>query len=227
MYVVSSICVVDCKDHYDCGSRTDGVYSIYAQGLGDRSVYCDMTGGGRTVLQRRLYGYVNFDRRYDDYINGFGDVAGDHWLGLELMHLLTTRPGATNSLLIVVHGYDGMRDYMNYANVWVDDRNSGYKLQVTQTDQDVSSPNLAHMPGIALHATDGRPFTTLDHDVDADSTGNCATTDGGGGGWWYKSCSFIFINGKYGVQNKGGIGILGLRNVPIYATNAIMSVMRN
>jgi hypothetical protein len=232
--LVLFICVVDCKDHYDSGSRADGVYGISVQGLGDRSVYCDMTGGGRTVLQRRFNGDVDFARGYDDYINGFGDVAGDHWLGLELMHRLTTRPDATNSLLIDVHRYDGTRDYMNYANVWVDDRNSGYMLHLTRTDQDISSPSLAHMlwSDVGLHRNDGWAFTTLDHDVDAKSPGNCAILHGGGGGWWYKACSFIFINGKYNLQAKGGIGVVGvvfksmqIMHVPIYATNPSMSVI--
>jgi ficolin len=205
------MCVVDCKDHYGIGAWTDGVYNISVQGLGDRSVYCDMTEGGRTVIQRRFDGDVDFARGYDDYINGFGDVAGDHWLGLELMHKLTSRPGSNSSLLIAVHQYNGTRKYYNYANVWVDDRESGYKLHVTLTDKDTSSPALASnlQSGHGLHYNDGWAFTTVDHDVDGKFSGNCASDHGGGGGWWYHACSEILILKK------------------ISQTKTIMSVIRN
>ncbi len=32
---------------------------------------------------------MNFYRNYEEYTNGFGDVRGEHWLGLENMHQLT------------------------------------------------------------------------------------------------------------------------------------------
>jgi hypothetical protein len=216
---VSCICVLDCKDHYDSGARTDGVYNISVQGMGDTSVYCDMTGGGRTVLQRRYNGDVLFNLWYVDYINGFGDVAGDHWLGLELMHLLTTRPGATNSLLIaVVDAQYGMHEYMNYANVWVDDRDSGYKLHVTSTAQDRASPymELFQMSGKGLHKNDGWSFSTINHDVDARVDG-CAHRAPAGGGWWYNDCSFFYINADFGDMRAGGKSII----------TTIMSVIRN
>ncbi len=38
---------------------------------------------------RRFNGQVDFYRNYADYTDGFGDVTGEHWLGLEKMHQLT------------------------------------------------------------------------------------------------------------------------------------------
>jgi ficolin len=222
---MSFMCVVDCKDHYASGARTDGVYTISVHGFGDRSVYCDMWEGGRTVIQRRFNGGVDFARGYDDYINGFGDVAFDHWLGLELMHLLTSRPGATNSLLIAANQYDGTRVYVNYANVWVDDRDSGYKLHVALTAQDTSSSNFAFYlsKGVGLNTNDGWAFTTVGHDVDGKSTGNCVNGWGGGGGWWYEDCSHFYINAVYGQKKPGGINLFG----SLFVTDPIMSVIRN
>jgi hypothetical protein len=155
--------------------------------LGNISVYCDIKEGGRTVIQRPFNGDVELAHGYDDYIDGFGDVSGDHWLGLEIMHLLITRPGATNSLLIAVYQYNiYTRMYMKHANVLVDDRESGYKLHVTLSDQDTSSSDLTSnlWKGESLTASDGWAFTTLDHDVDGKKTANCASKNGGGGGWW-------------------------------------------
>ena len=44
-----------------------------------------------TVIQRRVDGTVDFEQKlWDDYAAGFGDVAGNFWIGLETMHQLTT-----------------------------------------------------------------------------------------------------------------------------------------
>ncbi|OWF39987.1 Angiopoietin-related protein 4 [Mizuhopecten yessoensis] len=48
-------------------------------------------GGGWTVLQHRLNGSVSFNRSWTDYVTGFGDLRGDFWLGLEYIHVLTSR----------------------------------------------------------------------------------------------------------------------------------------
>ena len=37
------------------------------------------------VFQRRMVGREDFDRSWDDYLKGFGDVSGDHWLGIFML----------------------------------------------------------------------------------------------------------------------------------------------
>ena len=81
----------DCFDLLEAGERNSGVYTIYPLKNGPVSVYCDMIsrGGGWTLFHRREDGSVNFNRTWDEYREGFGDLNGDHWLGNKHIHAMT------------------------------------------------------------------------------------------------------------------------------------------
>jgi len=81
----------NCAELYKSGQRISGVYTIDPDGSGAFDVFCDQTtaGGGWTVFQKRLDGSVDFYRGWADYKNGFGNLNGEFWLGLDKIHRLT------------------------------------------------------------------------------------------------------------------------------------------
>ncbi len=82
-----------CDDLYKSGKTTTGVYTIDPDGLGGFDVRCDMEtapGRGWTIFQRRVDGSVDFYRKWTDYKNGFGNLTGEFWLGLDEIHRLSS-----------------------------------------------------------------------------------------------------------------------------------------
>uniref|UniRef100_A0A914W451 Uncharacterized protein n=1 Tax=Plectus sambesii TaxID=2011161 RepID=A0A914W451_9BILA len=90
-----SATMTDCKDWFNHGARTDGIYSINPDGKGSFNVFCDMTtdGGGWTVFQRRIDGSLSFyDKLWNDYKVGFNNgLDKSLWLGNDIIHVLTTK----------------------------------------------------------------------------------------------------------------------------------------
>ena len=92
--------------------------------------YCDMhiDGGGWTVFQRRKDGSVNFYRGWKDYVNGFGNLNGEHWLGLEKIYRLTK---STSLLRVDMTSYAKGSKYAKYSNFKVGNSASKYTLHVS------------------------------------------------------------------------------------------------
>ncbi|CAG2250621.1 unnamed protein product [Mytilus edulis] len=81
----------------DCGDLEkstckSGIYKIYPEKTSTFDVFCEMEkhGGGWTVFQRRMNGKINFFRKWESYKTGFGNLNGEHWLGNEHLHKLTS-----------------------------------------------------------------------------------------------------------------------------------------
>lgn len=80
-----------CVEIFKSGQKISGVYTVDPDGAGAFEVYCDQTtaGGGWTVFQKRQDGSVDFYRDWADYKNGFGNLNGEFWLGLDKINRIT------------------------------------------------------------------------------------------------------------------------------------------
>nr|XP_049606092.1 fibrinogen C domain-containing protein 1-like isoform X22 [Syngnathus scovelli] len=180
----------DCSDVMAAGKSRSGVHSIFS-GSDSFEAYCNMSldGGGWTVIQRRKDGSVDFYRGWDDYRKGFGDLAGEHWLGLQNIHALTA--SGAYQLRIDLTLFDGRNYYALYDDFSVgrnslDPEKDGYPLLVSGYSGNAGDK-------LAWHS--GMKFTTKDRDQDEYHDRNCANDYKGA--WWYKSCYYSNLNGVY------------------------------
>ncbi|XP_019647161.1 PREDICTED: uncharacterized protein LOC109487598 [Branchiostoma belcheri] len=180
----------DCADLFAAGTRQSGTYTV-----GEPSpyrVYCDMSflGGGWTVLQRRQDGSVDFAKAWEEYQQGFGNLTGEFWLGLENIHTLTT--AKSNILQIELEDFDGGRRYARYGTVAVGDASGNYTVSISGYSGDAGdSLTNSGRPNI-----NGKMFSTLDRDNDENNV-HCASSFSQGGWWYPTSCGQSFLNGRY------------------------------
>ena len=145
-------------------------------------------GGGWTVFQRRRDGSVDFYRWWAEYEDGFGNVKGEHWLGLKKMNCLTgARP--VSQLRVDLGDFEGRYKNAQYRYFSVGDSTTNYKLRVGGY---MAGPPAAAGDSLSYH--NSMQFSTHDRDNDGYS-GNCAVSHQGA--WWYNSCDHSNLNGKY------------------------------
>ena len=182
--------VADCYDAMTQGANESGVYTIHPNNTNSSfNVYCDMEtdGGGWTVLLKRQNGSVDFYLNWNDYNkNGFGNLEGEHWLGLENMYLLTHQSSDPPQLRVDLADWEGNTSFAKYDQFSVGDEDSDYTLSVSGYQSDSTA-------GDSLTYHNGQRFSTPDRDNDASGT-HCALDHGP---WWHNSCYWSLLTGKY------------------------------
>uniref|UniRef100_A0A3Q3VLV2 Fibrinogen C-terminal domain-containing protein n=1 Tax=Mola mola TaxID=94237 RepID=A0A3Q3VLV2_MOLML len=180
----------DCLQALEDGHTASGMYLVKPENANRlMQVWCDQRHdpGGWTVIQRRVDGSVNFFRNWETYKQGFGNIDGEYWLGLENIYWLTNQ--ANYKLLVTLEDWSGRKVFAEYASFRLEPEAEFYKLRVGRYHGNA---------GDSLTWHNGKQFTTLDRDHDA-YTGNCAHYQKGG--WWYNSCAHSNLNG---VWYRGG-----------------------
>ena len=114
---------------YKLGERQNGENTFIVDGL-EYNAFCDMkTDGGKwTVFQRRQDATVNFTRQWRDYKKGFGDVNGNFWLGLDIIHLLT-KSGQHELRVDIIDAYNNAV-YAKYEKFKVASESDAYRLHI-------------------------------------------------------------------------------------------------
>ncbi|XP_066192161.1 angiopoietin-related protein 4 [Sylvia atricapilla] len=174
-----------CHQLFLAGQQSSGIFQVQPAGSQPFKVYCDMTAeGGWTVVQRRTDGSVDFDQLWDAYKNGFGDLHGDFWLGLEKIHHLV-QEGKYN-LLIELEDWEGNSQVVQFV-FSLGGESTAYTLSLL-------GPLSGELEN-AIGEFRQLPFSTRDRDHDLKADTNCAKHLSGG--WWFSTCGHANLNGKY------------------------------
>ncbi|XP_012549036.2 protein scabrous [Bombyx mori] len=138
---------------------------------------------GNTLLQRRYNGSIEFNRKFSEYVHGFGDPTSEYWLGLESMHQITS--DNCSSMRIDMTDIYGGSWYAEYDHFSVSNADTGFILNVSGFRGNASD---------AFEYQNHMEFSTIDRDRDISNT-HCAGNYEGG--WWFSHCQHVNINGKY------------------------------
>ncbi|XP_060655145.1 fibrinogen-like protein 1 [Drosophila nasuta] len=138
-------------------------------------------GAGWTVIQRRKDGSVNFNRTWSEYREGFGNLHGEFFLGLEKIHLLTQ--SQPHELFVFLGDFFNETRYARYNNFVIGNEKEFYELKELGTFSGTASESM--QPHI------NQKFSTPDRD----SSNNCAKYYSSG--WWFSNCYRCNLNGKY------------------------------
>ncbi|MEE6472341.1 hypothetical protein FKM82_009581 [Ascaphus truei] len=190
----------DCSSVFESGRTVSGYFRVRPRpGKEPFLVYCDMSdGGGWTVIQRRSNGKVNFNRKWDDYKQGFGLFKGrndEYWLGNNHIYDLLDRREML--LQVDLMDWQGNMRYAIYENFRMTSEQDGYRLVLglysgNAGDALSGGNNFETQWSASLK---GMQFSTSDKDQDRFINGNCAKENKCG--WWFNRCHMANLNGVY------------------------------
>ena len=209
----------DCSDILDQG-YTENYDTYHIQPSSDSKsfeVVCDLETNGkeRIVFQRRFDGSLDFYLPWEAYNNGFGNLTGEHWLGLEKLHRLT-RNGIWQ-LRVDLEDFYNNTAYAEYSNFAIGDESTNYTL---------SFGDYFGTAGNALAHRKNRPFSTYDQDHDI-WDGNCAVLYKGA--WWHGNCGNSNLNGLYlgsPVDDNRGMSWYDWKNKRVLLKKSEMKIRR-
>ena len=174
------------------GTKT-GVHDIWLRPGSDQPLrpvktYCEIEDGTSwTVVQRRadIKPRENFTRDWDDYKDGFGNLTGEFWWGLENIWQLTS----DKQYVLRIDFETCVLDpgYAEYKIFEISSEADGYELKVAKYTGNA---------GDGFSYLNGAKFSTIDNDQDSDPNRHCAASHEGGW-WWHKCSDLIDLNGQY------------------------------
>ncbi|XP_020508666.1 angiopoietin-related protein 5 [Labrus bergylta] len=181
-----------------------GIYIVHPENMDSSfEVFCEMDymGGGWTVIQRRTDGLTDFKRPWADYSDGFGNLAGEHWLGLKKVFHLVNQKETRFQLHIALVSSDDITSYASYDDFHVDSETQFFSIHLGRY---AGSAGDAFRGYEQEQNQDTAPFSASDVDndgcnpfcsIDNRTVESCSTIQNNTG-WWFNQCGLANLNGS-------------------------------
>jgi hypothetical protein len=94
-------------------------------------IYCENIeedAGNWIVIQNRFNGDIDFFKNWQEYKDGFGNIGGEFWLGLEKIFELTS--DSFHELMIIIEDFNGQKRTAKYGGFAISSEAEGYALSV-------------------------------------------------------------------------------------------------
>ena len=185
--VLILLAVKNCQELQKLGATENGLYDIDPDGKGLIRVYCDQTteSGGWTVFQRRISPFgTSFNRGWEEYRVGFGDLKGEFWLGNDNIHRITANGVKFRVDLRESGGKAGKATYTGFVIA-----GSADKYSWTMTSYSGNIGNSIYGASWHYHNVRGMKFSTPDQDND-----QCPCHCSGSSGSWKNWCGKVDLN---------------------------------
>ncbi|KAG7473111.1 hypothetical protein JOB18_028197 [Solea senegalensis] len=166
-------------------------------------VFCEMDymGGGWTVVQRRTDGLTDFKRPWTDYVDGFGNLAGEHWLGLKKMFYIVNQKDTRFQLHVALTSNTDVTSYASYDDFHLDNETQFFCVHLGRY---AGSAGDAFRGYEQEQNQDTAPFSASDVDNDGcnpscsfeSRTVESCSAQHNHTGWWFNQCGLANLNGS-------------------------------
>ncbi|XP_067685874.1 techylectin-5B-like [Haliotis asinina] len=173
--------------HYNKGS---GIFLIHPyMAPSPFKVKCRMEYGGNTYIQIHDDGSTHFNRSWQEYKDGFGDLTKDFWLGNDKIAYITN--GRSQLLLFKTKDISSTVYRQRIYKSFTLSQDGLYTMTYERSWAHIRPE---YIGGDCLAELKGQPFSTFDRDND-ESPLNCAQEHQSG--FWFKDCTPCNPNGVW------------------------------
>ncbi|XP_064551578.1 fibroleukin-like isoform X2 [Drosophila montana] len=143
-------------------------------------------GSGWMLIQRRVYKLMDFNQGWFSYVDGFGNLDEDFWIGLDKIHAMTK--GQVHELYIHLVFSNNETRYAYYDNFAISGKSDDYKLR--------SLGNYFGNAGDGLRTHEQHIFKTIRY-----VTKNSVEYNR----WWQHECPSCNLNGSFDEKSEFGV----------------------
>ncbi|XP_051858689.1 angiopoietin-4-like [Drosophila albomicans] len=117
-----------------CLNLSPGIQEIQLPNNKSCNVLCD--DDGWMIIQRRINGKQDFDKKWQEYVDGFGELDGDFWFGLEKLHLVTSSMATPITNILIQQSSQQHTICINSVSEQQQE-NTKLKLQLQQSSNEI------------------------------------------------------------------------------------------